>query len=463
MKKLIFMCGPFSSRSGYGNHARDVYRCLYKLDKYEVKCLDVRWGDCPRNALETDNEFNRSLKSTFIQNTPQGLQLDKQPDIYIDIRIPNEFQQVGKVNIGITAGVETSAVSAAWLDGCNKMDMIITVSEHSKQGFIGAKYNKMQQTPNGEQQKVGELKLEKPIEVLFEGLALDEFFPMKTTELKTPISKTLDSIEESFCYLMVGQWCQGGFGEDRKDIPRAIKTFYETFANKTSPPALVVKTSGATFSILDRENCLNKLKQIKDAFPKDVKLPNVYFIHGALSKTEMNELYNHHKIKSFYLTTHGEGFGRPLLEASFTGLPIITSNWSGHLDFLDAEHTLLVSGKLSKVPKSVVWKDIIVEDSQWFVADIGSISSALNYVYTNYNDVKQRALKLMEINREKFNIDKMVEVFDSLLEKSTQHLPSQVKLNLPKLKKVSDGNEIKTESPKIKLPKLKKVTNEVSV
>ena len=288
---------------------------------------------------------------------------------------------------------------------------------------------------------------------MFEGLEVNEFFPMKSSELKTPISKTLDSIEENFCYLMVGQWCQGGFGEDRKDIPRAIQTFYETFANKTSPPALVIKTSGATFSILDREECKRKLNSIKKQFPKDVVLPNVYFIHGSLSKEEMNEMYNHHKVKAFYLTTHGEGFGRPLLEASFTGLPVITSNWSGHLDFLDEEHSLLVSGKMEKVPRSVVWKDIIVEDSQWFVADSGSVSAALNFVYTNYNEVKKRALKLMEINREKFNSEKMIEQFKVILDKISSNIPTQVSLNLPKLKKVGTNTP-----PKVELPKLKKVT-----
>jgi len=453
MKKLIFMCGPFSSRSGYGNHARDIYRCLYKLEDYDVKCLDVRWGDCPRNELDDDNDFNKSLKSSLVKQTPQGIQLDRQPEIYIDIRIPNEFQQIGKVNIGFTAGVETSAVSSAWLEGCNKMDMVITVSEHSKLGFVGAKYDKMQQLPNGEQQKVGELKLEKPIEVLFEGLELDTFKPLKSSELQTPISKTLDSIEESFCYLMVGQWCQGGFGEDRKDIPRAIKTFYETFANKTSPPALILKTSGATFSILDKEECKAKLDWVKSQFPSDVKLPNIYFIHGALSTEEMNELYNHHKVKAFYLTTHGEGFGRPLLEASFTGLPVITSNWSGHLDFLDEKHSLLVAGEMKKVPKSVVWKNIIVEDSQWFVADSNSVSAALNYVFTNYNEVKKKALDLMKINREKFNTEKMIEEFKSILDKVSANIPTQVPINLPKLKKVN-----KKDQPTIKLPKLKKVT-----
>jgi len=451
MKKLIFMCAPFSSRSGYGNHARDIYRCLYKLDKYEVKCLDVRWGDCPRNALDASSEFNNSLKNSFVANTPKGLQLDRQPDIYIDIRIPNEFQTIGKVNIGITAGVETSAVSAVFLEGCNKMDLVITVSEHSKNGFSDSKYDKMQKAADGKQQKIGEVKLEKPIEVLFEGLNLDEFYSMKSSELNTPISKTLDAIDESFCYLMVGQWCQGGMGEDRKDIPSAIKTFYETFANKTSPPALVVKTSGATFSVMDREMCLQKLRQIKNSFPADVKLPNVYLIHGSLTTEEMNEMYNHHKIKAFYLTTHGEGFGRPLLEASFTGLPIITSNWSGQLDFLNTEQSLLVSGKLEKVPRSVVWKDIIIAESQWFVADQGSINSALNYVYTNYNEVKSKALQLMETNREKFNTEKMIEKFQSILDKASENIPNQVQLNLPKLKKVG------MKPPKVTLPKLKKV------
>ena len=104
-------------------------------------------------------------------------------------------------------------------------------------------------------------------------------------------------------------------------------------------------------------------------FPKDVNLPSIYLLHGNLNDEEMNDLYNHPKVKCFYMITHGEGFGRPLLEASFTGLPIITSNWSGHLDFLNTDKSFLVGGKLEKVPNSVVWKDIIVKDSEWFVAD----------------------------------------------------------------------------------------------
>ena len=151
--------------------------------------------------------------------------------------------------------------------------------------------------------------------------------------------------------------------------------------------------------------------------------------------------------------SHGEGFGRPLLEASFTGLPIITSNWSGPLDFLNSEKSYLVGGKLEKVPKSVVWKDIIMEDSEWFVADEKQTTDALQHVFTNYNTVKKNAVNMMKNNRENFNFEKMSQQFDSILEKYTKNIPQQVSLNLPKLKKAT-----KNEPPKIKLPKLNKVT-----
>ena len=104
--------------------------------------------------------------------------MDKQPDVYVDIRIPNEFQTYGKVNIGITAGIETTAVSNNWIEGCNKMDLVIVPSEHSKNGFINIIYEKIQNYQMVKQQKVGELKLEKPIEVLFEGVDENLFKPI---------------------------------------------------------------------------------------------------------------------------------------------------------------------------------------------------------------------------------------------------------------------------------------------
>ena len=450
MKKLMLICAPVTSRSGYGSHARDLVQSFIKHNKYDIKILDVPWGDCPRNVLDKNNKNDKLIFDCLLTEN----KTDKQPDVFVDIRIPNEFQQWGKINIGITAGIETTAVSNSWIEGCNKMDLIIVPSEHSKKGFVDALYEKLQQLPNGEKQKVGELKLEKPMEVLFEGADEDIYKPIENASLDL-----VDDIKEDFCFLHVGQWTKGGFGEDRKDIYKTIKIFYEAFANKKEQPALILKTSGATYSIMDREDCLNKIKQVKAMFPKDWKLPNVYLLHGSLSDKDMNKLYNHLKVKAFVSFTHGEGFGRPLLEATMTGLPVITSGWSGQCDFLSQDDSILLGGNLVKVPDSQIWQDIIIKDSQWFNVNEQQAYKALNHVFKNIDNVKESANNLMKINRGKFTLNKMVEKLDDIVSPLIDKLPTQVGIQLPKLKKISPLEQL----PKINLPKLKKATNEVTV
>ena len=449
MKKFMLICAPVSSRSGYGGHARDLVRSFIKHDKYEIQIQDVPWGECPRNALDIEKDFEIF---TRIMKTNQ---VDRQPDVYVDIRIPNEFQTYGKVNIGITAGIETTTVSNAWIEGCNKMDLIIVPSEHSKSGFVNALYEKMQQMPDGQQQKIGELKLEKPMEVLFEGADDNIYTPIKNASLDL-----VDDIKEDFCFLHVGQWTQGGYGEDRKDIAKLVKVFYESFANKKEKPALILKSNGATYSIIDREQCLGKINEIKSKFPSDWSLPNVYLLHGSLSEEEMNKLYNHPKVKASVSLTHGEGFGRPLLESTMVGLPVIASAWSGHLDFLSQEDSLLLGGELKQVPNAMVWKDIIVPESQWFNVNEQQAYKAMNYSFKEYNEVKKKALNLMKVNRDKFTLDKMTEKLDEIITPFIDKVPSQVGLNLPKLKKVGDKSK---QPPKVKLPKLKKLKKEASV
>ena len=446
MKKLMLICAPVSSRSGYGDHARDLVRAFLKHDKYNVKIWDVPWGETPRDAL------NENLDKNIISCILTEPKMDSQPDVYVDIRIPNEFQTHGKVNIGVTAGIETTAVSNSWVESCNKMDLVIVPSEHSKQGFVTALYEKMQQMPDGKQQKVGELRLEKPMEALFEGVDENIFKPIDDSSLDL-----VDDIKEDFAFLHVGLWGKGNYGEDRKDISKTIKIFYESFANKKEQPALILKTAGATFSILDREECLRKINEIKSMFPKDWNLPNVYLLHGGLSSEEMNKLYNHPKIKAFVSLTHGEGFGRPLLEASMVGLPVIASAWSGQLDFLNQTDSMLLGGELKQVPKSQHWKDIIIPEAQWFNVNETQAYKAMNYCFENYDEVKEKALNLMKTNREKFTLDKMSEKLNDIVSPYIDKVSTQVGLKLPKLKKVEN-----VEVPKIKLPKLKKVTSEVT-
>ena len=57
---------------------------------------------------------------------------------------------------------------------------------------------------------------------------------------------------------------------------------------------------------------LNKINNLKSQ--TNGKCPNIYLVHGDFTDDEMNQLYNHPKVKVHVSFTHGEGFGRPLLE-----------------------------------------------------------------------------------------------------------------------------------------------------
>ena len=455
MKKFMVICAPVTSSSGYGDHARDLVRSFMNHNKYDIKIMDVRWGETPRNALNKNNTEDKEMLDLIIHEN-----INKQPDVYVDIRIPNEFDNVGKYNIGITAGIETTVISQKWIEGCNKMDLVIVPSEHSKETMINTIYDKFQNLPDGKQgPKVGELKVTKPVEVLFEGANEDIYKPLDKDEIDSEFFDWLnDEVPEKFAFLFLGQWTKGGYGEDRKDISRLIKIFYEAFANKKKQPALILKTCGATFSVMDREECLKRIKNIKSQFPSDWSLPNVYLLHGEMSDKEINYLYNHPKVKSMVSLTHGEGFGRPLLEATMVGLPVITTGWSGHLDFLDKDSCVLIGGRLEDVPKSIIWKDIIIEGSQWFVVNESDTYKIFNHVFENPLIASKKADELMDINRSKFTLNKMTEKLDKIMKNHMKDVPQQVGLNLPKLKKVNSESNLK----EMKLPKLKKITKEIS-
>ena len=169
-------------------------------------------------------------------------------------------------------------------------------------------------------------------------------------------------------------------------------------------------------------------------------------------------MYNHPKVKAFVSLTHGEGFGRPMLEASMVGLPVITSGWSGQMDFLSQKDSMLLGGEMVQVPKSQHWKDIIIPESQWFNVNETQAYKSMNYCFQNYDEVKKKALNLMKTNRDKFTLDKMADKLDEIITPIVDKVPQQVGLNLPKLKKVGSS-----EPPKVKLPKLKKVSTEATV
>lgn len=436
-KPTMLIFGPVATRSGYGDMGRDLVRHFIEYEKFDVRVISAPWGDTPMNALEESNPKDKMILDRIVTGP-----ITAQPEVFVHIGIPSEAQPIGKFNILCTAGIETTVASAQWIEACNRMDLILTISEHAKNVFENSKFTIRAQ--NGQTQ--GTVELKKPIEVLHN--CIDTAVFGKKAPQDNKMIEILNTIEENFCYLFVGHWLRGDFGEDRKNVSLLVKLFFETFRQVTnkSLPALILKTSSAGFSILDREEILTKINQIKASVELEVgqKLPNVYLLHGELTDVEMNTLYNHPKVKAHVSFTKGEGFGRPLLEASVSAKPVIASGWSGHLDFLDSTGAVLVGGELKNVHPSAAWENVLLTEASWFAPDPQQCVNAFTAVFFDYTKFKNNAYALADENRKKFSYEAIQKRTWELLDKYIPEFPKQIPLKLPTLKK-------------IELPKLKKV------
>jgi len=440
-KPLLLFTAPVGTRSGYGAHSRDIVRSLIAMDRFDIKIFPVRWGSTPQNALNDKDPNDKGIIERLLQNP----NMERQPDIHIHCVVPNEFMTLGKYNIGITAGIETTACPQDWIEGLNRMDLNIVPSNFSRDVLEKCIYDRID---NNTKQVLGSIKCEKPIEVLFEGA--DTKIYKKPKQISKELKKEFQEIDESFLFLYVGHWLNGSIGNDRKDTGMLVKLFLETFKNQKKKPALVMKTNSADFSVLDREEQMKKIRDIRNSIKGD-DLPNIYLLHGDLTDEEMNELYNHPRVKAHISLTHGEGFGRPLLEASLSEKPVIASNWSGHKDFLPDDKALMLPGNLTKTPPEAFPENIYVEGSQWFSVNYPVASNVVKDVYNNYKKYQPLAKKLSFENKNKFSLNAMTKEFEKILDKYLPEFEQQVDLKLPKLKSATPKS-----TSNIKLPKLKK-------
>ena len=414
MRPFLLFRGPVETISGYGSHSRDLLKSLYDMDLFDIQIDSCNWGVTPKTALNDNDEFHQWIKNNITSKIP------KTPDIYVQVTIPVEFNRMGNFNIGITAGIETTIAPKDWIDGCNRMDLILTTSTFSRDVLLQSVYNENDKLTG---KLIKQYKIEKPIEILFEGVDTD-VYNNKYNSLDV-------NIQEDFSFLFVGHWLKGDLGQDRKDVGMLIKCFVESFKDQDNQPGLILKTSSAGFSVKEREMLRKKIKNLVKNIEK---CPPIYLLFGQLTDKEMNNLYNHPNIKSMVSITKGEGFGRPLLEFTMTGKPIIASNWSGHKDFLPMDKSIMVGGKLTDVHSSAI-NDYVIKDSKWFTANYSEVIEVFKIVKKDYESFSEKSLLLMEENKEKFSLLKMKEKFLSIITPFIDK-PKELKLNLPILTKI---------------------------
>lgn len=437
MNKLsCVVASPLSTFSGYGTMSRAFVKALIKAkgEEWDIKLLSLRWGDTPFGALDSNNEEDKDLINRIIPGMPPGFQ----PDIWIQISVSNEFMKIGKYNIGYSCLVETNLVPGEMMEGLNNMDLNLVSCEHAKQIAKNSVWDKLDDKRN----KIGLIKLEKPVETLFLGLDVTKF---KKPEV---VKFDLSNIKEEFCFLCVGHLLSGvDILEDRKMIGRLIKSFLETFKNKKNRPALILKCSTGVYSYMDEENSLRIINNIVKSV-QGSDLPNIYLIHGELTESELCELYAHDKVKAFTLVGN-EGFGLPYIEFSaVSGKPILCSPWSGHIDFLKQEFNVFVSGRIEQVhPNSS--NNFLLKEALWFKPDLKDLSYKLEDLYNNYSKYVDNGKRQGYRSRTDFTIDKMSEKLGSILNQYVPKMSVPVSIQLPKLKKldftkpVEDIQEIK--------------------
>ena len=395
-KKKVLLRGPLLTRSGYGEQARFALRSLRSQpEACEVFIQPTGWG---KTSWVNIQDEERLWIDQTIEKTIAYIQQGGQFDISVQVTIPNEFEKVAPINIGYTAGIETTRVAHEWLLKANEtVDKIIVVSNHSKNVLENTEYVGRDERTNQEVR----LTLAKPIYAVNYPVKKYENLPELELDLKHDTN-----------FLAVAQ-----FGP-RKNVPNTVKWFMEEF--KDDDVGLVLKTNIAKNCLMDREKIHNDLKQFLSSY-KDHKC-KVYVIHGNMTDEELHALYVHPKIKAFLTLAHGEGFGLPIFEAAYSGLPVVSPGWSGQMDFLcdteGKEHFYNVPFDLQRVQPEVVWPGVIVADSMWAYAREEGTKSKMRQCYDDIVENSgyvaascEYATELME----RFEESKMYEQFVSLV------------------------------------------------
>jgi len=394
----VLVRGPALTRTGYGEHCRFVLRALRQNKNIDIYLIPLNWG---QSTWVWEDTEERQWIDDLVRKTANYGRSGATYDASVQVTVPNEWELLAPVNIGITAGIETNKVSPVWLEKCNQMDKIITISNHSKNSFTQVFYDGIDKVSG----KKTRLSCIKSVEVVH--------YPVKKFKELPELDLNISS---KFNFLTVAQW------GPRKNLENTIRWFVEEFIDNPDI-GLIVKTHIRGGSILDRYGMVANVSSLLKKYQN--RKCKVYLMHGDLSDEEMHSLYKNKDVHSLISLTHGEGFGLPLFEAAYSGLPVLATDWSGHLDFL-YKPTENKKGKVKRkaffakvdydlqpVQQGAVWDGVIQKDSMWAFPQQGSYKMKLREIYKDYDRYKSQAKKLQDWVVEEFNEEKQLNILNN--------------------------------------------------
>lgn len=361
VKRVLFKA-PALTYSGYGVHSRQVARYLVGLadaGKIDLYIELVRWGNTPwelRNG-GFGGLAGRINKYYFrhAMNVQEGREVKY--DVTVQLVLPNEWEpRTGAFNVGMSAVVEGTKCNPLWVDACNAMNMVIVPSQHAL----------------GVLKSSGELQTPTHVipEAYFDALVQDP--------------KPVDwGFKTGFNFLTVAQLTSPHPVLDRKNTVSTISHLCDVFRNDPDV-GVVVKTNSGRGTKIDRKVTIDRFKSLVDSARRG-EYPRVYLIHGDMDDSEVAALYRDPTMRAFVSLTRGEGFGLPILEAAVAGLPVIATDWSGHMDFMSKGRFIPVGYDLDVIPDQKVDRnkpehrdrDIWVQGARWAAPIEGHVKRAL--------------------------------------------------------------------------------------
>ncbi len=388
MKKAILR-GPSLTQSGYGVHCRQVASWLLSKKDWDVKFQALPWGDTPWLLNEKSND---GLIDRIMKNTVDLSDSNSNYDISFQLQLPNEWDhKLAKYNVGMTAGIETDICNPVWIDCCNKMDLVIVPSKHAENSLKNSG------------------KINTPIQIVPESFCNEIL-----DETSTDLLKNFPTFSTNTNFLVFGQITGDNPMNDRKNIFFTIKWFCEVF--KDDPDVgLVIKTNIGRNTQIDKKKTLELMSIIVKECRKS-QFPKIHIIHGDMTDKEVAALYKHPQINGFISLTRGEGYGLPLLEAAASGLPVIATGWSGHMDFLSRGKFIEIDHDVKKIHASRADNKLFMPEAKWAEANEDDFKKKIVKFKNSQAKPKEWAKELELIIKENYSQESIFKYYDKVVE-----------------------------------------------
>lgn len=341
--------GPVLDGSGYAEFSRGFVSALYKSGLVNI-CVEPVSYESARTDYGEPGKICQRLMKTKIDY-----------DFKIINILPDNMKsrrEEGKKNISFTM-FETDRIPDVWVDSLNK---------YSEGCLVPCNWNKEVFENSG---------VKVPVKVVPPGIDASFY---KDTKDADPI--TLQIPKDSFCFYSIFQWTE------RKNPVGLLKAYWAAF-DGVEDVYLVLKTYGSDTTPQSQRLIKETIAKVKGSM-KLRKPPKIIFIGGFLSKAEMTGI--HKRCDCFVLPHRAEGFGLPHLEAMGMGNPVISTGFSGNMDFMNKKNSFLLDYQMTPV-SNMPWIPHYEGTMSWAEPSLGQLVSTMRSVYNDRKAAKAIGLK----------------------------------------------------------------------